>query len=48
MWTIVGTIVGAIRLNNKLDFSQEEILKASELLGIQTKLIPKYFFKEKV
>ncbi|WP_072524936.1 DUF739 family protein [Clostridium sp. Marseille-P3244] len=44
----IGRVSLNQRLNNKLDFSQEEILKASELLGIQTKFIPKYFFKEKV
>lgn len=44
----MGRVSLSQRLNNKLDFSQEEMLKAAELLGITKKEIPDYFFKEKV
>lgn len=36
------------RLNNHLEFSQEEIYKACELLKLELKEIPEYFFKIKV
>lgn len=44
----IGRVSLSQRLNNKLEFSQEEILKAAELLAISKKDIPKYFFVEKV
>lgn len=44
----IGRVSLSQRLNNRLEFSQEEILKASKLLGISEKDIPVYFFKEKV
>lgn len=36
------------KLNNKVPFTQSEINKACELLGIQLEFIPVYFFTEKV
>lgn len=44
----IGRVSLSQRLNNRLDFSQEEILKASKLLEIPENEIPRYFFKEKV
>lgn len=36
------------KLNNKVPFTQAEINKACELLGIALEFIPVYFFTEKV
>lgn len=36
------------KLNNLTDFTQSEINKACELLGISFEFIPVYFFTEKV
>lgn len=36
------------KLNNQVDFSQSEINRAAELLEIDTKYIPVYFFTAKV
>lgn len=44
----IGRVSLSKRLNNKLEFSQEEILRAVELLSIPEKEIPRYFFKTKV
>lgn len=44
----IGRVSLSQRLNNKLEFSQEEILKSSELLGISKKDITRYFFNVKV
>jgi transcriptional regulator with XRE-family HTH domain len=44
----IGRVSLSKRLNNKLQFSQEEILSAAKLLNISEKEIPRYFFKEKV
>ncbi len=33
-----------LTLNNKRDFRQNEILKAGQVLGIQTEAFPEYFF----
>lgn len=44
----IGRVSLSQRLNNKLEFSQDEILKASNLLGIPKGSIPRYFFNEKV
>lgn len=44
----IGRVSLSQRLNNKLVFSQEEILRASRLLDIPEKEIPRYFFSEKV
>lgn len=38
----------SLKLNNKIFFSQDEITKASELLGIRLDEIQIYFFKKKV
>lgn len=44
----IGRVSLSQRLNNRLEFTQEEILKASELLGVSKKDIPRYFFNVKV
>lgn len=41
----IGRVSLSQRLNNSLGFSQEEILRAAELLGIPTEEIPAYFFR---
>lgn len=35
----------SLKLNNKVDFKQNEIVRACKLLNISLKEIPKYFFK---
>lgn len=40
----IGRVSLNLRLNNKAEFSQEEIFKACEILGIAIKDIPAYFF----
>lgn len=42
----IGRVSLSQRLNGKLEFSQNEILRASELLNIRKKDIPLYFFTE--
>ena len=37
-----------LKLNNKADFTNVEINKACDFLGIARKYIPKYFFKTEV
>lgn len=44
----IGRVTLSARLNNKCNFSQGEILRASKLLEISKKEIPEYFFNEKV
>ena len=44
----MGRVSLSRRLNNLLDFSNEEIYKSCMLLGIPTNEISLYFFKEKV
>ena len=34
------------KLNNSLDFTQNEIAKAAEILGLSQEEIPSYFFAE--
>ena len=41
----IGRVSLSQRLNNSLGFSQEEILRAAELLEIPTEEIPAYFFR---
>lgn len=38
----------SLKLNNKVEWKQKEILKAAKLLGITPDSIYEYFFKEKV
>jgi len=38
----------SLRLNNRVEFSQNEIKKACSLLGLNENEMPKYFFTEKV
>lgn len=40
----IGRVSLSQRLNNNLNFSQEEIRKTAELLGIKSEDIPIYFF----
>ena len=40
----IGRVSLSQRLNNILDFSQEEINKSCEVLGISKEDIPTYFF----
>lgn len=44
----IGRVSLSQRLNNRREFTQNEIAKAVELLGISEKSIPEYFFNEKV
>ena len=44
----IGRVSLNLRLNNKAEFSQEEIFKACEILGIAIKDIPAYFFTQEV
>ena len=44
----MGRVSLSQRLNNKIEFSQEEILRAAELLSIRRKEITEYFFCEEV
>lgn len=44
----IGRVSLSQRLNNLLDFSQEEIIKSCEILGIKKEEIPTYFFTIKV
>ena len=44
----IGRVSLSQRLNNFLDFSQEEINKSCEILGIKKEEIPIYFFTPKV
>lgn len=38
----------SLKLNNKIDFKQNEIIKAKKLLEISDEELHNYFFKEKV
>lgn len=40
----MGTVTLSARLNNYVEWNQSEILKAVELLRIDVKEIPEYFF----
>lgn len=44
----IGRVSLSHRLNNRLEFTQEEIRRASKLLEIPKSRIPHYFFNEKV
>lgn len=44
----LGRVSLNLSLNSKREFSQNEINKATELLKIDKKEIPEYFFTEKV
>ena len=45
---LLSTVSLSAKLNNKVPFTQSEINKACELLGIPLEFIPVYFFTEKV
>ena len=44
----MGRVSLSKRLNNQLDFEQEEIFKTCDTLGIDYSEIPTYFFTEAV
>lgn len=44
----MGRVSLSKRLNNQLQFSNEEIMKACVILNIDRQDIPEYFFTEKV
>lgn len=44
----IGRVSLSQRLNNRLEFTQEEMLRTSELLDLTQEDIPNYFFREKV
>lgn len=44
----IGRVSLSQRLNNQLEFSQDEIYKSCDILGIEAGDIPTYFFTEKV
>lgn len=44
----IGRVSLSQRLNNQLEFSQDEMLKACDILEISMEDIPKYFFTLKV
>lgn len=44
----LGRVSLSLSLNSKREFSQEEINASIELLGLEKKDIPEYFFTEKV
>ena len=44
----IGRVSLNHRLNNKLEFSQNEINRSVEVLGLRKEEIPVYFFNEKV
>lgn len=44
----IGRVSLSQRLNNYLDFSQAEIYRSCEVLGIEESKIPEYFFTIKV
>lgn len=40
----IGRVSLSQRLNNQLEFSQDEMIKACDILGIDRREIPIYFF----
>jgi len=44
----ISNVTISLKLNNKVEFSQKEIDKASDLLKIKKEEIPLYFFTKKV
>lgn len=44
----IGRVSLSQRLNNQLEFSQDEIFKACEILEIEFEEMPSYFFTKKV
>jgi len=44
----ISNVTLSLKLNNKAEFSQKEIDKASDLLKIKKEEIPIYFFTQKV
>lgn len=44
----IGRVSLSQRLNNSLEFSQDEMFKSCDVLGIEKEEIPVYFFSQKV
>lgn len=44
----IGRVSLSQKLNNEGDFTRNQMLKAAELLGIESKDIPEYFFTAEV
>lgn len=44
----IGRVSLSQRLNNQLEFSQDEIFKACEILGIKIEDVTEYFFTKEV
>ena len=44
----LGRVSVSQRLNNQLEFSQKEMIKAADVLLFPHSAIPEYFFREKV
>lgn len=44
----IGRVSLSKRLNNQIEFSQDEMFKACKVLGISENEIPSIFFNEKV
>jgi len=44
----IGRVSLSQRLNNQLEFSQDEMLKSCDILGIQMEDLPSYFFTTNV
>lgn len=44
----IGHVSASRRLNNQLDFSQDEIFRACDILDIDLSDLPAYFFTKKV
>lgn len=44
----LGRVSVSMRLNNQLEFSQQDMFKSADVLGFPRSQIPEYFFAEKV
>ena len=42
----IGRVSLSQKLNNECDFTRKQMLKAAELLEIESRDIPEYFFRE--
>ena len=45
---VLGRVSVSQRLNNQLEFSQQEMFRSADVLGFSRGEIPEYFFTEKV
>ena len=44
----IGRVSLSQKLNNEVDFTRNQMLRAAELLGIESRDIPEYFFAANV